>query len=218
MHPGRRNILIRWIGYVVVVIATTAWIYMDEPQAPMVKSNVLQRLAPKAVDLPTDEVTDTIRDAIDITARKVSTFGEVAKVDPSLIVLDQAALEEDAGFAKLAVSTIFLGPPDKFAVLGGKVYKEGDVLPDGRLVQSIDAEGVTLALGKTLDRMAWMHPFRVELTSVMQGTKPRGGAQDADDTGTDAEEAATQGTDLTNLPPDLSPDQALEILQRVGNQ
>ena len=217
MHPGRRNILIRWVGYVVVIIATAAWIYMDEPQAPMAKSNVLQKLAPATVDLPSDEVTEVIRSAVDITSKKVSTFGEVAKVDPSLIVLDTAALDEkDVRYARLTVSTIFLGPPDKYAVLGGKAYKEGDVLPDGRTVQSIDADGVDVALGKTVDRMPWMPPFRVELKSVMQKTKPRATDDQAaaDNTATEGGEAA----DLQNLPADLSPDQALEILQKVGNK
>ena len=216
MHPGRRNILIRWVGYVVVVIATAAWIYMDEPQAPMAKSNVLQKLAPAAVDLPSDEVTEVIRSAVDITSKKVSTFGEVAKVDPSLIVLDTAALEEkDVRFARLSVSTIFMGPPDKYAVLGGRVYKEGDVLPDGRTVQSIDPDGVDVALGNTVDRMPWVPPFRVELKSVMQKTRPRATGEEVAD-GSTAE--GGDGANLQNLPSDLSPDQALEILQKVGNK
>lgn len=217
MHPGRRNILIRWVGYVVVIIATAAWIYMDEPQAPMAKSNVLQKLAPATVDLPSDEVTEVIRSAVDITSKKVSTFGEVAKVDPSLIVLDTAALEDkEAGFARLSVSTIFLGPPDKYAVLGGRVYKEGDVLPDGRTVKSIDPDGVDVALGNTVDRMPWLPPFRVELKSVMQKTKPRTKDERTAEGGPAAE--GGDAANLQNLPSDLSPDQALEILQKVGNK
>lgn len=220
MHPGRRNILIRWIGYIVVVIATAGWIYMDEPPKPMAKSDVLKRLAPKAVDLPSDEVTDIIRSVIDVRHKKVSTFGEVEKVDPSLIVLNKADLEEEAGYIPLAVSTIFMGPPDKFAVLGGRVYRQGDMLPDGRTVQGIDPEGVTLALGKTVDRLAWAHPFRVELKSVMNLTKPRqkGGAEGGAAEGAVPAEAGQQAGDLQNLPSDLSPDQALEILQKVGNK
>lgn len=218
MHPGRRNILVRWIGYAVVVIATAAWIYMDEPVAPKPASNVLERLAPKTVDLPSDEVTEIIRSAIDINSKKVATFGEVEKVEPSLIVLDEAILEETGaeGFAQLAVSTIFLGPPDKYAVLGGRVYKEGDVLPDGRTVQSIDADGVDVALGTTMDRLAWRPPFRVELKSVMMKTKPR--EKDEDEAGVGEAGAGAGAGDEQALPADLSPDQALQILQQVGSQ
>lgn len=216
MHPGRRNILIRWIGYVVVVIATAGWIYMDEPQAPVASSDVIKRLAPKSVELPSEEVTEVIRSAVDVSSKKVSTFGEVEKVNPSLIVLDEAALEEDAGFAQLSVSTIFLGPPDKYAVLGGRVFREGDVLPDGRIVKSIDPDGVDVAMGDTVDRMPWVPPFRVELKSVMQKTKPRQEDEAAAEEGVAAEGAAP--VDLQNLPADLSPDEALEILQKVGNQ
>ncbi|WP_461210029.1 hypothetical protein [Desulfocurvus sp. DL9XJH121] len=217
MHPGRRNILIRWIGYAVVIVATAAWIYMDEPQAPVRKADVMQRLAPKIVDLPSDEVTEAIRSAVDVTKRKVATFGEVEKVDPALIVLDQEALKDEPGRVMLSVSTIFLGPPDKYAVLGGRIYKEGDQVPDGRTVQGIDADGVTLAMGDTVDRMPWVPPFRVEITSVMQDTRPRDdGKEQGAASGAEGEQA--QGADLQNLPPDLSPDQALEILQKVGNK
>ncbi|BBD08707.1 hypothetical protein [Desulfovibrio ferrophilus] len=215
MHPGRRNILIRWIGYVLVIVVTAGWIYMDEPQRPRVKSDILKRLAPKTLNVPSNEVTDAIQAAILVSKKKVATFGSVEKIDPTLIVLDAASL--DAKRDSLNVTTIFLGPPDKFAVLGGKIYKLGDVLPDGRMVKGIDAEGVNLALGDTVDRMPWIHPFRVELTG---GPKSREREQSADGEGEDGTtgEQGSQDVNLQNLPSDLSPDQALDILQQIGKQ
>lgn len=220
MHPGRRNILIRWIGYAAVVIATAGWIYMDEPQMPRANTDILKTLAPKTVDLPSDQVTEAIRAAIRVSEKKVATFGSVDKVDPSLIVLDVASIDKQQ--MVLDVSTIFLGPPDKFAVLGGKIYKEGENLPDGRKVKSIDADGVNLALGDTITRLTWVPPFRVELTGGAQH-KARAVAteqEQADQAGQSAQtgEGAAQGVDLQNLPADLSPDQALEILQKIGKK
>jgi hypothetical protein len=29
MHPGRRSILVRWIAYAVVIVATAAWLYTN---------------------------------------------------------------------------------------------------------------------------------------------------------------------------------------------
>lgn len=215
MHPGRRNILVRWIGYAVVILATAGWIYMDEPQMPRAKSNVLKDLAPKKIELPPDQVTEAIRAAIQVSEKKVATFGDVEKVEPSLIVLDVESIEQKQKV--LNVSTIFLGPPDKYAVLGGKIYKQGDVLPDGRSVLSIDAEGVNLALGDTINRLPWVHPFRVELTGGPK-TREREAAQGEAEDGAEGEAQDQQDVDLQNLPPDLSPDQALDILQQIGQQ
>jgi len=218
MHPGRRNILIRWIGYAVVVAATAGWIYMDEPQIAAHKSDVLAKLAPKQIDLPSDQVTEAIQAAIKVSAKKVATFGDVEKIDPSLIVLDLASIDQKQ--VPLDVSTIFLGPPDKYAVLGGKIYKLGDVLPDGRTVQAIDPDGVTVAMGNTISRMPWIPPFKVELTGG-----PKTKERESDDTTPDGQggdqKGADQGgqdVDLQNLPPDISPDQALEILQKIGKK
>ncbi|MBU1001827.1 MAG: hypothetical protein KKE73_04825 [Proteobacteria bacterium] len=215
MHPGRRNILIRWIGYAVVIIATAGWIYMDEPQMPRAKTDILKALAPKTIDLPSDQVTEAIRAAIQVSEKKVATYGAVEKVNPSLIVLDVASIDRQQ--VMLDVSTIFLGPPDKYAVLGGKIYKEGESLPDGRKVQGIDAEGVNLALGDAVTRLAWVPPFRVELTGGAK-YKARVKPEEGQDQGGQGGQEGDQGVNLQDLPPDLSPDQALELLQQLGKK
>lgn len=218
MHSGRRNILIRWIGYGLVVIATAGWIYLDEPRMPRKSVNVMQRLAPKQVELPSEDVTKALRTAIDVATHKEATYGRVESVDPKLIVLDAAALEEERKAYR--ITTIFLGPPDKYAILGGVVYKEGDVLPDGRMVSGIDADGVDLSLGKVTDRLNWIRPYRVELQKVEP--KPKASAEEETSEGIVAEEAAVAADQDTGgeqaLPSELSPDQALQILQQIGSQ
>jgi hypothetical protein len=52
MHPGRRSILVRWIAYAVVIVATAAWLYTNQRIDVPRQSGIAERLAPKQVTLP----------------------------------------------------------------------------------------------------------------------------------------------------------------------
>lgn len=219
MHPGRRSILVRWIAYVVVLVATASWLYANQRIDVPRPSGIEERLAPKQVDLPPEEVTATIREAIGALTQKIPNYGAVEKVDPSLVVIDPEALDEGKQqFAALSLSALFLGPPAKYAILNGVVYREGAALPDGRVLQAIDADGVTLARGEETERVSWLPPYRVELkkAAVQAGERPSGEAEAGAAPETQAEQAPA--ANLENLPPDLTPDQALQILQQVGQK
>lgn len=221
MHPGRRSILVRWSAYVIVIAATAAWLYTNQQVVTPRTSNVLQRLTPKQVTLPAEDVTKTIRAAIDAVTQKTPNYGTVDKADPRLIVLDPQVLDEKKQYASVFVSALFLGPPKKYAILNGSVYEEGAVLPDGRVIKSIDIDGVVLDLEGGTQRVDWIPPYRVELKKPAPKEKSTGAGET---TPTLDEAATTPGTeqtpavDLNNLPPDLTPDQALQILQQVGQQ
>ena len=165
MHPVRRNILFRWIGYLVVIAATVAWVYAGEHEVPKFHSNVKQRLAPKGVDIPSEDVTDTIRRAITVVEGKRPAYAAVKTINPSLVMLEEEAgrLRKEGGMGVVNVSTIFMGPPVRFAVLNGLVRKEGEKLPDGRVVKKIEKDAVILAVGDARQRVAWIPPFKVEL-------------------------------------------------------
>jgi len=173
MHPVRRNILFRWIGYAVVILATIAWVYAGDHEVPKFQSSVKQRLAPKGVDVPSENVTDTIRRAIDVIDGKQPAYAAVKTINPSLLMLEEEAkrLSKEGGMGVVNVSTIFMGPPVKFAVLNGLVRKEGEKLPDGRVVNKIEKDAVILAVGDARQRVAWIPPFKVELKKPKQEEK-----------------------------------------------
>ncbi len=220
MHPGRRSILVRWIAYIVVVAATASWLYTNQQVVTPQASNVLERLTPKQVALPAEDVTTTIREAIDAVTQKTPNYGVVEKADAKLIVLDPAVLEDKAQYASLYVSALFLGPPNKYAILNGAVYEEGATLPDGRVVKTIDGDGVTVSLEGGTERVNWIPPYRVELhkPAAVAGARRTDGAETQAGATTTPDTEQTPAVDLNNLPPDLSPDQALQILQQVGQQ
>lgn len=219
MHPGRRSILVRWIAYVVVIVATASWLYSNQRIDVPRSSGIEERLAPKQVSLPPEEVTATIREAIGALTQTIPNYGAVEKVDPSLVVIDPEALDEGRQqLAALSLSALFLGPPAKYAILNGVVYREGAALPDGRVLQAIDSDGVTLTRGEETERVSWLPPYRVELKRVtaQAGERRSGEAEAGAAPGAQAGQAPA--ANLENLPPDLTPDQALQILQQVGQK
>jgi len=217
MHPGRRSILVRWIAYVVVIVATASWLYANQRIDVPRPSGVEERLAPKQVALPPEEVTATIREAIGALTQKIPNYGAVEQVDPSLVVIDPEALDESKQrYVALSLSALFLGPPAKYAILNGVIYREGAALPDGRVLQGIDADGVTLAKGEETERVSWLSPYRVELKKAT--AQPGERRSDATEAAPAAQTEQAPAANLDNLPSDLTPDQALQILQQVGQK
>jgi len=221
MHPVRRTIIYRWVLYVLVIAGVVAWLTTLEPRKPQFQSTVMERLAPRQVDLPTVEVTESLADAIEVLKGQSPAFPSVDEVEPSLIILyEEEAMtpeEEQKRRMPVSISTIFMGPPSRFAILNGTVYREGEKLPDGRLIKTIDQDGVTLADDSLTERVAWRPPFRVELREP--AGKQTMVFRPEETLSSEADMPAgqpKQQLDLQNLPPDLSPDQALEVLQQLG--
>ena len=224
MHPVRRNILIRWIGYAVVVLGMGAWIYAGGHELPEFKSTVLQRLAPEKVSLPSEEVTKSIKSAIAVLKGEKATFASVETIEQTLIkprLGGDTGPGGQSGMPGVRISALFLGPPDKYAILNGVAYKEGAQLADGRTLKAIKRDSVVLALGDAEQEVPWVPSFKVELTKPEKDVSVFRPDQDvsAAEGGEEAGAGATgQQVDVDNLPPDLSPDQALQILQQMGNQ
>jgi hypothetical protein len=55
----------------------------------------------------------------------------VEKVAPSLVALTPRSWTRPSSSTPLVPERMFLGPPDKYAILNGTVYREGAELPDG---------------------------------------------------------------------------------------
>lgn len=221
MHPVRKNILIRWIGYAVVVLGMGVWIYLVGYRPPEFKSTVLQRLAPEKVNLPSDEVTKSIKSAIAVLKGEKPAFASVETVEKTLIKPNFGADEGSvSGMPGVRISALFMGPPDKYAILNGIVYKEGATMADGRTLKSIKRDSVVLALGDAEQEVPWVPPFKVELTKAAKEASKvfRPDQEVAQEAAGAGEGATAQQVDVNNLPPDLTPDQALDILQQMGRQ
>jgi hypothetical protein len=220
MHPVRRTIIFRWVLYVLVILGVAAWVYTQEPRTPQFRASALERLAPKEIQMPPEEVTETLTESIQVLRGEEAVFKSVKNIQPSLIIL----YEEEAQVAEeqrvpLSISTLFMGPPSKFVIINGAVYREGEKLPDGRMIKEIDQNGVLVVEEDYRERVAWLPPFRVQLKKPEREErkvfKPEEDLPPAADR---PEQPGGQQVDLENLPDDMSPDQALQVLQRIGEQ
>lgn len=218
MHPVRRNIVIRWGFYAVALIALGVVIYYQQDRRPTFRASAIERLAPAEIELPPENVVQTVDTAIEILQGKIAAFPSVKDVDPELIILSEEEAEESlAPRVPLNVSTIFLGPPKKFVIINGVVYQEGEKLPDGREVKTIDSDGVLVLDNEVTERVAWVPPFRVELKEPeREKTKVFKPEEDLPEEVDAPPEEAGGKIDIENLPPSLTPDQALQVLQQLG--
>lgn len=224
MHPARRNILIRWIGYGVVVLATCGWLYMemDKPVPRPAASDVVERLSPKEIEMPSEEITQSLERAMEVFRGERASYGGVDDIEPELIVLEEQEAEEEQRKVLTTVSSVVLGQKERYAVIGGVAYREGDLLPDGRRIGKISKDGVLLRLGAVEETLPWLPPLRVHINKVVPEPATRaatGEGAEAAEGGQQAGAAAPEGgVDLENLPGDMTPDQALDVLQQVGQQ
>lgn len=218
MHPVRQTIIVRWVMYVLVIAGVAAWLLMQDPRPPEFQASAITRLAPKEIEMPTVEVAETLAESIKLLKGDKPVYSTVQDIQPSLIILyEEEALEEEERKAPLVLSAVFTGPPSKFVIINGVVYQEGERLPDGRVVKSIDREGIIVADGKETERFPWNPKFRVELRRP-ERDQPRTFRPDVDlEEDVDRPGAGSQQVDLQNLPPDMTPDQALRVLQRLGD-
>lgn len=218
MHPVRRNIVIRWGFYILVLVALGVVIYYQQDTRPTFRASAIERLAPEGIELPPENVVETVDTAIEVLRGRISAFPSVKDVDPELIILSREEAEESlTPRAPLKVSTIFLGPPEKFVIINGVVYQEGERLPDGRVVKTIDSEGVLVLDDEVTSRVAWVPPFRVELKEPeREKTKVFKPEEDLPEEVDAPPEEAGGKIDIENLPPNLTPDQALQVLQQLG--
>jgi len=111
-----------------------------------------------------------------------------------------------------------MGPPKKMAIIGGVAYELGATLPDGRVLKDIQRDALVLASGTAEERYEWLPSFRVELRKAaeQQAAPPSPADQKK---AADAEaQKKTQGQALPTTPENLTPDQALSIMQQMSKQ
>lgn len=218
MHPVRQFILYRWVLYLAVVLGIGAFVATRHPVVPSFSTDVVKKLAPKAVQLPPPDVVKTLDSAISVLKGERVPFGGVDRVEPSLIALHQEVTATGQKKLPVRLTALFLGPPKKYAMINRVLYEVGDSLPDGRKVKEIDADGVTLSAGEVEEKFEWQPSFRVELKKPMaKDTTAEGLGVGAE--GAQAQPAqSTPTVDLRNLPENPTPAQALNILQEMKKQ
>jgi len=187
MRMNRKN---RIIGqFMILLLAMGAagwWIYEIRKDIPPVFHVVLpETVVDDVVETPPAELKDRLRSALQVVDRLPEKGVRLAEVDATLMLTPEEAWpgtlaegEQRPEYVPPSLSLLFFNH-QRFAVLDGRPYQEGDALKDGRVIRAIDSQGVTLEwpvtaeqienIAPRMERIPWVPPLRVELKRPAPG-------------------------------------------------
>ncbi|MGE4299414.1 MAG: hypothetical protein AB7E47_15465 [Desulfovibrionaceae bacterium] len=222
MHKQRRHILLRWIVSVGIVLGTAGWLGFSAGEQLMQQQDRSRVSAPPAkIPLPSQQETQTLQATIRaLRTLRASSDDARARLRPSPNLITEAKAPVVSPTSKpgeqggqnsnaVSVSLILVSPGRSFAVLNGKVYEEGGILPDGRQVTTIQMDRVVLELEGQEDILPWIPPQSVGLVKV----EPKPLVTKTEQATT----AATPAEDAAKAQP-LSPEEALQKAKETLKQ
>jgi hypothetical protein len=185
MHPARRRIALRWFLGLAPLLAAGGWLFFEvwaplgsfgEPET----TRAAQRTAPAAAAyVPSLAQQEQLAKAL-LAVERMRAAGreaeqnraapDMALVAPVNPATPLAALQGQAAptapkdaAATPRLSLIFFSAKERLAVIDNGIYAQSGRLPDGRVVERIDRDGVVLSGGGRRERLVWTPPARVEL-------------------------------------------------------
>ncbi len=207
MHNVRRLILFRWVFYFLSVLLVIGSIYVYRPFTPAMRTMGGEDFGTQPLEVLSEDINASIYKTIDALTHNIPTYGKVDGLNPSLVVIDLGSIEE--GYKKPVLSTIFFSLSEKSVILNGKLYFQGDVLPDGRRLVKVNSKGAFLAVGSNLEHISWEPAFRVELKRA--GSNAQAGNKKANPQNVLGSSSVDQDT-----PEDLSPEEAIDLMDKLG--
>ncbi|WP_462325595.1 hypothetical protein [Desulfoplanes sp.] len=159
MHTYLQNFLIR-ISLVLMASAIVAYMVHDLLHSPVSIPNppaVLTRQIPK---LP--ETEKALHNAQQIHSILQSSFEPAER---ETLDVELFPLKENDVFSLVQVEPTLIMTSEKnnFVVINNMIYKQGDVLPDGRKIALIRSEGLFLSAGTNKQFIPWKNPKQVLL-------------------------------------------------------
>lgn len=157
MHVLRKELCIRMV--LLLLVVGGLGYYAAGAVTATVRKSASLRARPVSADtvaLPSDREKKVIASGIALI-RNPGRGEQISYLTPSLV-------EKKQGRVEVAQLTMLVqGEKHQYAMIDNRMYREGDTLPDGRKVISMDSAGVLLsALGNT-EILPWMPPLKVEL-------------------------------------------------------
>ena len=183
MHAARWHILLRFLVAMLPLGGVALWAALETPRA------VARETAPEppAFFLPSAAQEQQLALAVRTThafwaARQARA--PAPRPAPAASLLGRTTAPATAAQAvqtsrRVRLSLLFLSAKERLAMIDDAVYGVGGMLPDGRVVETIDREGVVLSGAGRRERLRWQPPGRVELRQ--QSPERLAPAQSAED-------------------------------------
>lgn len=132
-----------------------------------------------------------------------------APSQPSFNLLEATLISPKTSVGRSATRLTLIVPKaaQRLAMIDGRVYREGDQLPDGRRIHAISPQGVLLEAAGAIETTPWIPPLTVRLE---QASQPPAFANATLEAPTNATTAVNQTGQ-----PTLNTDQALQLLRQL---
>lgn len=186
MHPARRRIALRWFLGLAPLLAAGGWLFFEvwaplgsfgEPETTRAAQRTALAAAAYVPSLAQQEqlakalrAVERMRAAGREAEQSRAAAPDMALVAPVNPAAPLAALQGQAAptapkdaAATPRLSLIFFSAKERLAVIDNGIYAQSGRLPDGRVVERIDRDGVVLSGGGRRERLVWTPPARVEL-------------------------------------------------------
>jgi hypothetical protein len=172
MHTYLQNFLIR-ISLVLVASAIVAYLVHDLLHRPVSISEPPAVLTQQIPQLP--ETEKALHNAQQIHSILQSSF-EPAERETLDVELFPLKASDAASLVQIEPTLIMTSKKNNFVVINNMVYKQGDMLPDGRKITFIRSEGLFLSTGTNKQFIPWKNPKQVLLVQESPAKAEKGDA------------------------------------------
>lgn len=157
MHAQRHAFALRLLLFGVIWCLVPAFIWWA--LATVQKQNLTLR-----PQLP-ENTTVSLPDEKDRTLLRLAiAWTEAQPAQAAIELLDASLLSpRKEGRAATNLTMILSRGRERLAMIDGRVFRQGDTLPDGRVIQNITPQGVMLRTGGQVELTPWIPPLSVHL-------------------------------------------------------
>lgn len=160
MHPARKSIIWRWVTAAVVVLTCAVW-FIFFFSAGHMPSAVRQNMGPPELNIPGKETIELLDKSVRLMNSHVSLISG-SKANFAFLPRVEAAIKEHD---PMNVSLVLIGKNIKFAAVNDRIYAEGEIMPGGEEVLSVNYQGVLIRSPVAGQRLLeWHRPREVSLT------------------------------------------------------
>lgn len=160
MHPLRKHVLWRWLIMAFIIVSMLLWLFwLSPPMQPRAAEST--DMSPPDIDIPGGDIPSILNRGIKILANppRLDSAGSL-----NFSFLPQAqTLKSSREIEPLTLGLVFTGQREKFALIDGHIYAQGQILPSGEEVLTISSKGVLISSDDGQRWLPWVHTGTVSL-------------------------------------------------------
>ncbi len=161
VHPCRKLIFLRWMICLLIVLPGLSWIYYKLPRHIYVSLPSIKKYKDITAHIPPPSERNILARAVNILKKNTNNYFSITYADlkPSLFL----SKKEKNPSPILHITMIFLGKSARYVMIGNNIYKEGEILPDGRKIIHISERGVLVSSRGNVYLIPWQETGYVRL-------------------------------------------------------